>query len=316
MQQADLFHWGETDAMSVSRRADSGAWQVTVGSHRHSDRNWSKADALRYEASLLTPANEYTLEQGLDRWLDEYVPFLKAEDNYRHKAEKLRPYLRNRPLHQAADVATQLKKDWRGLKPATINRRLAILKRIVKLAFEEWTGWLDTPLHRKIKLLPERNERMVFLTRSEVELLRSHCSNPANGDLVVFAAFTGLRRSEMFRVNAQRTIVNNVLHLDARTKNGKPRSIPLHPRALHIAQRMPLQTTPALLQDDWTSARNATGMQHVHWHDLRHTFASWLVQQGTQLLIVKELMGHSSIKQTERYAHLAPLQAHQEILRL
>ncbi len=171
-------------------------------------------------------------------------------------------------------------------------------------------------MHRKIKLLPERNERMVFLTRAEVELLRMRCQNPDNGDLIVFGAFTGLRRSEMFNVNRQQTIVNGVLYLDARTKNGRPRSIPLHPRALAIAQRMPLATTPALLQDAWTHARNATGMQHVHWHDLRHTFASWLVQQGTQLLIVKELMGHSSIKQTERYAHLAPLQAHQEILRL
>lgn len=228
----------------------------------------------------------------------------------------MRPYLRAQPLHQAPDVATQVKKDWRHLKAATINRRLAILKRIVKLAFEEWDGWLTTPLHRKIKLLPERNERMIFLTRAEVELLRMHCRDPNNGDLVVFAAFTGLRRSEMFNVNRHRTLVNGVLHLDARTKNGRPRSIPLHARALAIAQRMPLPTTPALLQDDWTAARNAAGLQHVHWHDLRHTFASWLAQQGTQLLIIKDLMGHSSIKQTERYAHLAPNQAHQEILRL
>lgn len=315
MQQADLFHWGETDVMSISRRKDSGAWQVTVGNHRHSDRNWSRADALRYEASLLTPANDPTLEEALDRWLDEYVPFLKAEENYRRKAEQLRPYLRHRSLLQAPDVATQVKKDWRHLKPATVNRRLAILKRITKLAFEDWDGWLTTPLHRKIKLLPERNERMVFLTRAEVELLRMHCQDPNNGDLVVFAAFTGLRRSEMFRAT-RHDVVNGMLRLDARTKNGKPRTIPLHPRALHIAQRLPLPTTPALLQADWTHARNAVNLAHVHWHDLRHTFASWLVQQGTALLIVKDLMGHSSIKQTERYAHLAPTQAHQEVLRL
>lgn len=315
MPQMDLFYLGATDVMPVSRRADSGAWQVSVGKHRKSDQDWSKADALRYESSLRKPNGDHTLDEALDRWLDEYVPFLKNEDNYRRKAEKLRPFLKAQPLQRAPEIAAAVKKEWRGLKPATINRRLAILKRLVKLAFEEWPGWLNEAVHRKIKLIPERNERYIFLTRAEVERLRMNCRDPENGDLIVFAALTGLRRSEMFRVCKQH-ITNGTLHVDARTKNGKPRSIPLHLRALAIAERMPLFTTPAKLQDDWTESRKKSGLEYVHWHDLRHTFASWLVQQGTDLLVVKDLMSHSSVKQTERYAHLAPHQARQEVMRL
>lgn len=302
--------------MSVKRRLDSGAWQVSVGKHRHSDRNWSRADALRYEAQLLQAQNDpnmHTLEDALDLWLVEYLPHLKAQDNYRGKANHLRPYLRQ-PIDAAPEVSRQLKREWAHLKPATINRRLALLKRLVKLAFEEWS-WINEPLHKKIKLIPERNERHNYLTRAEVEQLRMNCSHPEAGQLVVFAAFTGLRKSEMFRVHA-RDVVNGALRLDARTKNGKPRTIPLHPRALHIALQMPFQITPAILQKEWTSARNACGLDYIHWHDLRHTFASWLVQQGTPLTVVKELMGHSSIKTTERYAHLAPHQATQAILNL
>lgn len=311
--QLDLFA-GETDAMSVKRRADSGAWQVSVGQHRKSDRNWSLADALRYEASLLQPNDEHTLEEALDRWLLDYVPFLKSEKNYHDKAEILRPFLRHQPLRNAPEVSHQAKREWRGLKPATINRRLQILKRITKLAFEEWS-WLNEPVWRKIKLLPERNERHIYLTREEVDRLAAACTKQGASDFIIFAAYTGLRRSEMLRISPS-DVRGEALFLDARTKSSKPRHVPLHPRALEIALRLPLEITPAELRNQWDEARNKCRMQHVRWHDLRHTFASWLVQQGTPLLIVKELLGHASIKMTERYAHLAPTQAHQEVLKL
>lgn len=44
----------------------------------------------------------------------------------------------------------------------------------------------------------------------------------------------------------------------------------------------------------------------LHWHDLRHTFASWAVQRRVSLYELKELLGHSSLTMVKRYAHLAP----------
>lgn len=293
--------------MSVKRRSDGGAWQVTLGKHRHSDAAWSKADALRYEAQLIESAksSEHTLEEALDLWIAEYLPRLKGIANYAGKAEHLRPYLKHAKISEAGEVTRVLKKEWAHLKPATVNRRLALLKRLVKLAYEEWE-WTHQPHWKKIKLIPERNERHTYLTRAEVERLRMNCTDPEAGDLIVFAAFTGLRLSEMFRVHA-RDVVGNQLRLDARTKNGRPRSVPLHPRAHAIAVRLPLKITPALLQKQWTTAREASGLKDIHWHDLRHTCASWLVQAGVSLYVVKDLLGHASIKTTERYAHLTPI---------
>lgn len=288
--------------MSVQRRPDNGAWQVTVGRHRRSDRNWSRADALRYELQFTQQTLERFADAALDKWLDEYLPDLKHQDNYQSKAKHLRPFLQGVALKDAPQIAARAKKAWSHLAPATINRRLALLKRVVKLAYEDW-DWLDQPIHKKIKLIREQNERHHYLTRAEVERLRMNCSDPEAGDLIVLAAFTGLRKSEMFRATA-RDVINGKLRLDARTKNGKPRTIPLHPRALPIAQRLPTKITPALLQTQWTEARVLSGLPHIHWHDLRHTCASWLVQAGVDLYVVKELLGHASIKTTERYAHL------------
>ena len=55
------------------------------------------------------------------------------------------------------------------------------------------------------------------------------------------------------------------------------------------------------------------GIEDFHIHDLRHTFASWLVMNGTPLFEVSKLLRHASIQMTERYAHLAPDHLHDAV---
>jgi integrase len=62
----------------------------------------------------------------------------------------------------------------------------------------------------------------------------------------------------------------------------------------------------AFRQDVWVPALAAAKVPSGRVHDLRHTFASWLVQDGVPLAVVQRLLGHASIRTTERYAHLAP----------
>lgn len=291
----------EPIAMTIHRRRDSGAWEVSVHGKRHSNRNWSYADAKRFEQNRQQQSG-FTLEHALDRWLADHAAFLKDPDDYRKKAEHLRPLLVGRSFAEAADVAADARRRWAKLKPATINRRLAILRRVCNLAFSEW-GLIDQPIGKRIKLLPERNSRHIYMTRAQVEALRAACPSRDAGDLVVFAAFTGLRWSEMFQVSAS-DVVDDALRLHPRTKNDKPRTVPLHPRALSIAQRMPLPITENELRRCWETARERCGLGYVHWHDLRHTFASWLAQRGTKLQVIQQLLGHSTITTTMRYAHL------------
>ena len=56
----------------------------------------------------------------------------------------------------------------------------------------------------------------------------------------------------------------------------------------------------------WLAVLDKAGITDFHWHDMRHHFASTLVMAGVSIYIVAKLLGHASIKQTQRYAHLAP----------
>lgn len=115
----------------------------------------------------------------------------------------------------------------------------------------------------------------------------------------------GLRRGELFALGP-RNVVKGCLLLDASTKAGRPRMVPLPGAALAIASRLPLPVSDQQLRVSFEAARTAIGWPDLHFHDLRHTYASWLVQSGVHLLSVQELLGHSTVTTTERYSHLAP----------
>lgn len=297
--------------VAIHRRKDSGAWEVSIPNPGHapireSNARWGYEQALRRELELLerppTPPPVHTIGDALQRWQMEYEPHLRNVRSYDTQSRSLAMYVGSRTLNEAAAVACEIRAR-KGLQPGTINRRLALLRRLCNLAHDEW-GWLNAA--PRIKVLSEKgNERHIYLTRAKVEALRMACANKEAGDLILFSAFTGVRHSELFRIKAEH-VVNSTLYIDARTKNGHPRAIPLHPRVSAIGAHMPLACTPRMLRREWDAARKRTEMLHVHWHDLRHTFASWLVQAGVSILEVKELMGHSTIEVTMRYAHLAP----------
>ncbi|MBT2789185.1 tyrosine-type recombinase/integrase [Paraburkholderia strydomiana] len=59
-------------------------------------------------------------------------------------------------------------------------------------------------------------------------------------------------------------------------------------------------------EKSFAAVLKAARIESYRWHDMRHTFASWLVQSGVDLNVVRELLGHASLTMTMRYAHLAP----------
>lgn len=301
--------------MPVNKRPDTGAWEVTVcwggRTIRRSSARWSRKQAREVERKLLEDAHateiggkpRRLLSEALTKWMTEYLPRLKSKNESGSQIKALMPHVLNRYLDELPAVAEDVKAAFKDLAPATVNRRLAILRRVGNLACEAW-GWIDQPIGRRVKLLTESNQRHVYLTREQVEEIADACTNAHAADLVRFAAYTGIRYGHMLRLTSKDVRGESIV-LDTSSKNGRPLVLPLHPRVQAIAERLPLPIMPLELRRQWEAARVRAKLSHVRWHDLRHTCASWLVQAGVPLLVVKELLGHTTIATTMRYAHLS-----------
>jgi integrase len=187
----------------------------------------------------------------------------------------------------------------KGLQPATINRRLAILRRVGKLAFRRW-GWLETDLGARVELLPGEKERKVQATPAQVEALMAACE-PKVRKAIVWASLTGMRRSEL--VGVEPHLFNGRKLRLTETKTSRPRVIPLA-RGLN-AKDFPFGITDAELSKGFRRARKKAGMPWLQFRDLRRTCGSWIVQRTGSLKAAQDLLGHSTIAITARhYAHL------------
>lgn len=299
--------------MPVKRRPE-GSYQVTVGvggtTVRRSSRHWTFADAKAVERQLLAQAADLaagrkpqrTLAEALERWLTEHVPKLRSARKTRNHAAQLLPYITSRALTEAPQVWAEIKAAEQRKAPATINHKGRILRQLCNLAQREW-AWTDEAVGSRIKLLPE-TPREAFLTLKQVDALSKACTMPEARDLVLFAAYTGVRLGQMLKIVGRDDVQGRVLYLDRKGKTRKLQALPLHPRVQGIAERLPLPITEKQLRTQWKAARAALGLSHVRWHDLRHTCASWLVQAGVPLYEVSLLLGHTTVAVTQRYAHL------------
>ena len=154
-------------------------------------------------------------------------------------------------------------------------------------------------------MLEERNQRHVYLAPTEVEALARASRDQNVADFIRLLALTGLRRGELLSLQPA-DIVDGCILLDARTKTGLPRAVPLTPQAARIAaKRLPWSVGYPTIRTEWERAREAVGKPELHMHDLRHTYASWLVQGNVGMKSVKDLLGHTTMATTDRYTHLA-----------
>lgn len=304
--------------MPVRKRGDRWQVRVALGDGRRLERTLppgaSRTDALDAEAHLRRQQVDVAagrdparlIDAALDRWEAGDARRLKSyQRDLRYRLAVLRQWTRGRSLDQIPDVAEQVRADGlaSGLSAAGVNRYLAILRRVANLA-RDW-GWTDKPLGSRVKLTPGEASRHVYLTAAQVRALMDGCRLPEVRDLILFAALTGLRRGEILRLTPE-NLRGGAIVLGSETKSGRPRVVPMPPQAARIAQeRVPFTVGAPLLSKVFREAREAAGLPHVRLHDLRHTFASWLAQGGASMAVLRDLLGHSSLAVTSRYAHLA-----------
>jgi len=213
------------------------------------------------------------------------------------------------------------------LSPASINRPLGVLKHLLRLAHEEWEVLPAVP---RIRLEKERQGRLRWLTTEEAHRLLDACraqkKSPALVDLVELCLFTGLRQAEALQLTWDRVDQARGVVLLELTKNGRRREVPLNgPADAALARRGAGRTGDGLVfgtkswyafRKAWKRAVKAAPLGDFHFHDLRHTFASWSIQRGATLPELKDLLGHSNLAMVMRYAHLAPEHLRKAVARL
>ncbi|MBI2060177.1 MAG: site-specific integrase [Nitrospirae bacterium] len=206
-----------------------------------------------------------------------------------------------------------------SVKRDTVNRELAVLKHMFTKAVE-W-GELEQNTAHKIKPLKGAPGRLQYLKLEEARKLLAECSaspSPHLFPIVLTALHTGGRRGEVLSMRWEQVDFDNRAIKIVATKNNTVRIVPMTDEARECLSKKPHHIKSDLVffnpegkeldnfKLSWASALKRAGLEGFRFHDLRHTYASWLAINGVDILTIKELLGHKDIKMTLRYAHLSP----------
>ena len=250
----------------------------------------------------------------------------KSIRNQEYLLDGLVKYFGRQMMHEIStnDMDNYLEQRQQERKPSTVNSDLTMLKSMFNRA-NEWGDLSEYNPARDIKKLKENNERCRYLTEEEQERLLAACSGVLR--TVVLSAFrTGLRWGELISLKWQQAprsnfvdFENNVIFIhEALSKSKKSRYVPLAPSVKQALMDFPQRSETSYifvnpktgkpivtLKKSFHTALKKAEIEDFRFHDLRHCFASDLVRKGTDLYVVQRLLGHSSPKMTQRYAHLS-----------
>ena len=208
----------------------------------------------------------------------------------------------------------------KGYAEGTVDRVLILTRYMFNLMIRWKVGNLKANPCNGVKLFLPKNGRERFLTKEEITRLMEvleNSLNPCLRDIVIFLLLTGARKQEAQRAAWADFDFRRGFWLIPETKSGKPRAVPLSDHLVRLLDGLPSRDNSKWLfpnpktgkpfvtvYHSWNAARKEAGLAEVRIHDLRHSFASFLVNSGRSIYEVKELLGHAHIKTTERYAHL------------
>ena len=199
------------------------------------------------------------------------------------------------------------------VKPASVNRELALLKHMYSKAIE-WGKLKDSPA-KKVKLLKGEVKRVRFLIPEEINTLLSNCADYLK-PIVTVALHTGMRKGELLGLQWPQIDFEQGIITLTDTKNNERRDIPMNETVKATLKGIERIGADVFCNGDaktfkkvgraFDAAVRKSGIEDFRFHDLRHTFASNLVMEGAELNDVRELLGHKNMSMTLRYAHLSP----------
>lgn len=259
---------------------------------------------------------------------NDYIPYVKTykkswEMDISRIRNHLLPYFGTMRMKdiEKRDVVQLINDQLPTYKPGSINRVIILLRYMFNLAIKwEIEGVFRNPT-AGIPLLKENNQVERFLSAEEAKALLiaiKASKNPMLQHIVSMLILTGARKREVLDAKWEDFDMERTSWRIPNTKAGKARIVPLSDTATALLTKLrkkkrspyafanPITLKPyKSIYYSWHTARKEAGLDDVRIHDLRHSFASFLVNAGRSLYEVQTLLGHTQIKTTQRYAHLS-----------
>jgi integrase len=272
-----------------------------------------KAEAWRVDKLGQRPSR--TWDEAALKWLEE-TSHKATHSGDRAKLRWLQPMLTTKRLDAITRelIEAIARKKAAETSKATANRHPALIRAILRRAWQQWE-WIERV--PKITLYPESKRRIRWITPSEAIRLLNELPDHQR-DAALFALNTGLRHANVQRLQWSQIDLERAcawIHADE-AKGRRPIAVPLNGEALEALNRRRGKHASSVFTfrgepikqintKAWKEALKRAGITDFRWHDLRHTWASWHVQNGTPLYTLQEMGAWQTQAMVHRYAHLS-----------
>lgn len=308
--------------MSLYKRPGSPFWQYSFTVNgvrfRGSTGTESKREAQAVEAAKRTDAktkrtfeDEWRLRDVLGAYWHEHGQHTPSASFIEQKLDALSRVIG--PNTKLADLTNQKLLNYRatrrgeGMQPHSVNRDFNCLRAALNHARDMHGKTLPDIAWKKIRA-KEPPGRIRFLSHEEYQTLLS-VSDPGLQKIIRFAVATGLRKSNILKLDWREVDLSSAL-ITVSIKGNKRHTVRMTAE-VRAMLAMDMERTGRVFdtvnfRKRWDKAVKDAKLDNFHFHDLRHTFASWARMAGADLADICEALGHSSVAVTMRYAHIEP----------
>ncbi len=193
-----------------------------------------------------------------------------------------------------------------GYSRSTIRIRSSILHHTATLAFKRWRI-LKEAIHDYMEPVKPADPRIRYLSKDEFTKFINAFKNETAKNIMILRVLTGIRNGELERCRED-WFKDGRIYIK-KGKRGGPRAFEISQKATDVAKSLnwPLEMSYDVQNRYFNQAKSKCGLKDFHMHDLRHTFASWIAQERhSDIFRLSLMLGHSSVTQTQKYAHLFP----------
>lgn len=310
--------------MSIFRKEKGGEWFVRYrdinGKQRQVKAGKTKAIAQELERKILAERDlqrrfgyKVKKEITFGEWVVEYLERARTRLSENTIISKKSVLKNMSELFGYKYLSELTEEDFYNYIQSVSSGTAKTCKIIINALLSEAEECGYNTIKLNIKLSKKVPARVRYLTDEEAQKLLTNCKKSLLRLLIIMALSTGMRKMEMLSLTWQNIdFKSKLIHIEE-SKNGERRSIPISDSLLNelkeIEERNSNERVFKSLHVPMFHFKKLVEkceIKNFHFHDLRHTFASWLAIKGVSLYTIKELLGHKSILMTQRYAHLSP----------